>query len=414
MIKLSEMSFERITTSIGAPLYVFPMEHAHTVAMGAFVSVGSRDEQMPGEAGLAHITEHALLQGTKEFPSKQLLFAYLEEVGGYQNALTLKETTLFYNQVPFREVDRSVHVLSEQLQNSLLSEGALETEKKIVIEEINRALDNPARMVQEFAWEHVFSNGPLAHAVLGTKESVSGFRQGALLDFVKQHYHPVNLTFLAAGNVKPKAAEDLLNAYFRGMPPSVSGEKRAAQGVHAYANLHTVPWRTRQLHMQIAVPVFGADEKTKRCLQLFAVMLGTGTSSPLYEEMRNRRGLAYTVYASYYPGTDTGLFSIYLATSKKDYQQFAEVCLSVLKEHEADEELFEKAKAMMLGGRSRASENPLDVVDQAARDNLFFGRPLSFDETENLIGGTTLRDLVEAVDTYLIPEHFARVVLLPE
>lgn len=410
------MNFIQKETKSGVPLYILPMPQANSVASGALVRVGSRDEKWPKEAGLAHAFEHMFGQGSKKFPSKKFLSEYVEEVGGRRNAFTGKELTFFHNQVPFSEFERSVNLLSEQIQYSLIPEEKISSEVNVVIEELKRADDMPERVLSDFTYEHVYNNHPLSHRVLGTKESLLKFKKGDFINFINHHYYFGNYTFIVAGCIDPEKAVKMFNAYFTLIATSGEDNKKVSK-----EELLTVPKskiiraaKFNQVHINLVAPVVGAAIEDKTSLSLLASMIGMGMSSPLYEEIRNKRGLCYVVRAQYYPGTDAGLFSIYMATSPEKHEEAIDATFSVIKNTIENKSRLEATKRMVLGRLALDFENPSEIIRRAAYDTIFLGKPQGYEETNCAIKNISILDISSVTKKYSVSERLIPVILFPE
>lgn len=408
------MTFIKKELKMGAILYVLPVPQAHTVASGVLVNVGSREERNPKESGLAHAVEHMLLQGTKRFPDKKSLSEFIEEVGGIKNASTSKESTLFFNQVPFEEFERSVVMLSEQVQHSLLLPKNIASEVQVIVQEINRAFDLPAKMVYEKAWEYIFKGHPLGHMVLGTKESVLGFKLEDLVSFMERYYHPSNYTFLVVGNIDPDNVEHLINQYFVGQKKETKNERFSESLNPPKVREYIEHKPINQAHISLAAPIHSANESEKFCLKSFAMMASSGSSSPLFDEVRTKRGLCYSINTFFYAGVQEGLFMVDMATGPDKYQEAIDATFAVLEKTKNNQERLEKSKRRKLGGLALANENPLDVLLESAKDITFYGRPMEYDEIKAITERVTIEEIQKVVDKYLRRDQFYSILILPE
>lgn len=407
------MNFIKKITKSGVPLYVLEMPGANTIASGVLVNVGSRDEIMPQEAGLAHGFEHMFCQGSKKFPDKKSLFEYVEEIGGIRNAFTWKELTFFHNQVPFQEFERGVDLLSEQIQHSLIQEEKVSKEMQVVIQELKRRQDSPAILSGDLTFEVIFGDHPLGHMTLGNEETLLKFNRENFISFLNRYYNSNNYTFLVAGNIDPDVALDTFDKYFilksgeKNIRPHLPTQKNVKNPAVFYKKIN-------QAHINLATAINTANLKERWSLNLFAMMIGYGSSSPLYIEIRDKRGLCYSINVSYYWGTDYGLFKIYMATDKEKYQEASVLALSILNKNKNNTALLEKAKKMELGVLARRFENPLNIIFDAADSITFTGNPYGYQEVSQAIKDITIQDIEKVVDKYLKPEQFTTVLLGPE
>ena len=349
-------------------------------------------------------------------PSKisEALAVLPPEVGGIKNARTSKEFTLFFNQVPAEQFERSILMLSEQLQNSLLKPESIFSEMQVILQEINRAYDTPAKLAYEKTREHVFQNHPLGHMVLGTKESILNFKREDFASFMEHHYYPKNYTFLIAGKVEPDEAENIINKYFA----DTSNKENSARENTAYKRpenrevVFTSP--INQAHINIVAPIESTSEKEKICLNLFSIMLGAGASSPLFHEIRTKKGLCYSITSGFYAGTDVGLFRVTMATGIDKYREAIESVFLILEKTKTDGDRLKRAKQMKLGRIALNMENPLDIISWAASDIALFGHPIGQDEISTAINSVGIEDIKQTVDKYLSKENFYTVLLMPE
>ncbi len=409
------MHWIKKTTKNGIPLFVYPMPHVHTVASGVLVNVGSRDENLPDEAGIAHGFEHLFFQGTRKFPTQKELGEYIEEVGGYKNAFTSKELTFFYNQMPYHEFGRGIEVLSEQIQYSLIPEEKVATEMKVVLQELKRAQDTPQRVAWDLLWETIFKGHPLSHSVLGMEETLKKFARRHFLDFMDRFYAPDNYVFIVAGKIDPELAQERFEGYFQ---QQLTGKKNKRQNLPQPTTARLPKAITRkkisQAHVYAGAPIFPANPKERSALELFSAMLGRGFASPLFEEIRNKRGLCYTVSSSYYRGTDNGVFQIYMATQPEKYEEAVNIALDLLYETSADAKRLEKSRGMVTGGFALSNENPYDIVSNNAYAVTFDGKPVDFEEYKKRLEEIAIKDVESVVEKYLKPENFTTALVLPE
>lgn len=407
------MNFVSIKTKNNIPLYVSEMPSAHTVACGVFVRVGSRDEASPEEWGLTHAFEHMLFQGTKEFPSEELLSGVINEIGGYINAFTSKERTFFMTQVPYKEADKAIKILSEQLQNSLLRNEDFEKERRVILQEFFRKEDNPAKWLGDKTWSYLYKDTSLEHSILGTEESIRNLNYNNLKNFYDKFYRPENFIFIVAGNIKSAEAEKIFEKYFIGN--AEGAVKLRSEIILPAKKEREINFNkdTKQAYVDISFPVLNASLEEKINLSLFASSIGRGQSSPLASQIRNKMGLCYSIGAGYYPFSDAGIFQVHLETNPQKYKEAISAVFQVMADRD-DEENLKKAKSMQIGEESLESENPLGVIQTAASYISNFGRPYSFEERERLINDVTVQGMQATVKKYLSSESALALTLLPK
>lgn len=408
------MKFIKRITKTGVTLYALPMPAANTVASGVMVNVGSRDEIMPKEAGLAHSFEHLFFQGTNKFPDQKILSEYLEGVGGRKNGLTYKEHTFFLNQVPFSEFERGVNYLSEQMQYSLIPEDKIKKEINVILQEIKRKQDNPSGLLYDLAYEAIYKEHPLGHPVLGNEKSLLDLKREDFINFMKRYYNSANFTFFVAGRVDADEAAEMFDKYFISEIP---GEKnvRSLQMPNQDIPKKIIFNRPiNQANIYLAASISEISAKEKWCLDLFGSMIGNGMSSPLFEEVRDKRGLCYSINASFHWRSDLGLFTVYMATSKEKYQEAIDLVFPIIAANKNNEALLEKAKKKELGSLAMRFESPWNIILSAAIATATMGKPYGYEEVQGAIEDITIQDIEAAVDKYLKSEQFTTVILAPE
>lgn len=408
------MNFVKKFTKSGIPIYILSMPAAQTVACGVLVNVGSRDEKWPEEAGLAHVFEHLFFQGSKKFSNRKALYEYIEEVGGHGNAFTSRELTFFYNQVPFLEFERSVNILSEQIQHSLIVSEKISLEIQVIIQELRQSQDNPETFLQDLTYRAIYKNHPLSHSPLGLEESLSKFKREDFFNFINRYYYPGNFTFFVVGRIDSDEAVKMFDRYF------VTRVDRP-RNIRAQQNLLEKPdnriiasKKINQVHINLAAPILFANRQEKIFLDLFSLMIGSGASSPLVEEIRNKRGLCYRVYSGYYVGTDAGLFRIYMTTGLEKHKEVIDLAFSILENNKNNHERLEKVKLMKLGKLALKYENPINIIIDAAYGTVFIGEPQDYKEINESIKDVTIQDILKVTEKYLKPEQFTTALLIPE
>lgn len=409
-----ELNFSKIITDSGIPLWILPMPAAKSVAAGVLVRAGTRDEIWPKEAGIAHALEHMHSQGTTNFPNKLKLSEYIEEVGGYRNAWTWKEMTFYYNQVPAGYADRSVNILSEQLNKALIPKEKIQTEMQNIVQEIRRAYDDPKSFIGRTADKFIYRNHPLARDTLGFEESVLALKRDDFLKFKKRYYNSSNYIFIVAGNITKEEVLKIFNNYF---PEELKSKPniRNEQGAEFIGeNKKLIEKRdVKQVHMFLNATIGKARDKDAKLIEIFTNMISGGSSFPLFEEVRNKRGLCYEIWAREIKWSDVGMFKIYIGADSKRYKEAINATLEVIEKSKSDEQLLEKAKKFKIGRLALQYENTMDIINAAAEDIAFTGVPKSYDQFKHDIEQISIKDIQGAVDKYLKSEMIFRIMLVP-
>lgn len=408
------MKFESAVTSNGMPVYVFPMPQVQSVAVGVLVFVGTRDESWPKEAGIAHAFEHMVFQGNKRLGNSQAITAEIENIGGVVNAWTSKEMTFYHRVVPDHAFGVAVESLASQLTTSLFRQADIDKEMKNVVEEIKRASDHAAGFSQRIIDEVVYGSHPLGKGTLGFKEAVIGFKTEDFQSWQTRFYLPKNYVFLAVGNVTLEKVLAIVNGISFG---ENSGEKNA----RPFISEITQPERVRvverdiqQANVCMGMAVGSSADRATKALELYSTMLRGGMSFPLFQEVRDKRGLCYSVDSDVSSWSDRGIFQIYVGTDMARVEEAVNCIKNVVWDYRNDELLFQRAKGLLLGRNAIRFCNPSTILTQAAFDVVVSGKPKSPEEISREIQSIPLADVTAAVERYLTPDNFSYAYIVPK
>ncbi len=404
----------KLLTDCGAPLFVVEMPNANSVATGVLVTAGTRDEVWPRQAGLAHAFEHMVFRGNKKFPNSKAVSGYLERVGGKVNAWTNQEMTFYHNVVPANHFEKAVDYLHSLLTTPIFTPEDIRLEMQNVIEEIKRLNDNPMSLALDTSEMTAYGDHPLANHTLGTAEAVSSFTQNDFMNWLETLYHAGNFAFLAVGKVSPDEALKMFNAYFI---EATSRSKNVRLRITSCATLRKtvlIEKDVEQANVALAAPVAGASHGSTKALSVFEAMLDGGMSFPLFQEVREKRGLCYAVLAGLSPASDAGVFQIYVGTSPEKVKLALKTIFEVVEANRANQKLFEEAKELLKGRIALKHEAPANMLYKLVCDIGLEGEPKLIQETLAEIESITLREVTEAVDKYLKPEKFVQVFVAPK
>jgi predicted Zn-dependent peptidase len=306
------------------------MPSTQSASVGIWVQTGGRFERAK-EKGLSHLIEHMVFKGT-ETRDAETIAHEIERVGGEINAYTTTDLTTFYAYVRDRDLAMALEVLSDLMLNPVFDPKELKKEQKVVLQEIAMGLETPEDYVYDLYWEKVFGKDGIGSSILGSRKNVSGFTRANILAYFKKHYRPENTIVSIAGNVTEAQVRKALDPLRKAKWPERSGPKKKPAVPFGRPKFKAGRWKIRkkaeQAHVVWGVPGFSYQHKHYTPGLVLAHYLGAGMSSLVYRELRERRGLAYSVYAGLTPFEDAGLFSVYVATKKAKADQ----CLEVIEE----------------------------------------------------------------------------------
>jgi predicted Zn-dependent peptidase len=372
------MSVEITKLASGLTVVTDTMAHLETAALGVWTGVGGRDEK-PDEHGMSHLLEHMAFKGTTQRTSQQIA-EEIEAVGGDLNAATSNESTAYYARVLKADVPLALDVLSDILANPSFDAEELEREKSVIEQEIGAAQDTPDDVIFEHLSELCYPDQPLGRSLLGTPQTLASFNRDNLQNYLTTHYRGPEMVVAAAGAVDHKhvvAEAEQRFASFAGTPapkpvPAMFG-KGGSRVIHR---------DLEQAHLTLALEGVPQSDLSLFSVQVFSNILGGGMSSRLFQEVREKRGLCYSIYTFHAAYSDTGFFGLYTGTDPADAPEMVEVIVDEM--NNAVETLTEteiaRSKAQMKAGLLMGMESCSARAEQMARHILAYGRPLTVDE----------------------------------
>jgi predicted Zn-dependent peptidase len=364
-----------------------------SVTLGFWAAVGSRDE--PARiAGASHFLEHLLFKGTRSRTARDIAEAF-DAVGGDLNAFTGREHTAFYARVLDVDLPMAVEHLADMLQDSLLRSEDLEAERQVILEEINMTNDSPDQLVHDLFAETLWEDHPLGRPVLGRAETVSATKRDQVRRFWKRHYVPHNLVIVAAGNVRHERLTSLIESYFETGPKIRGRRSRVRDGGRppgASGAVRVLRRDTEQAHI-----CYGSSGLARRDTRRFAFgvvnnAVGEGMSSRLFQEVREKRGLAYSVYSYHSMYAETGAYCVYAGTTPRRAREVLEVVRRELEdvvEKGISPDELERAKGHMKGGLVLSQEDTSARMNRLGRSEIAHGEILTVDEVIERIDGVT-------------------------
>lgn len=372
------------------------MAHASTVSLGIWIGAGARDE-LPHEHGLAHLLEHMAFKGTARRTALEIA-EEIESVGGDLNAATSVEYTCYTARVLGQDLPLAVDILADILTQPALSEEELAREKGVILQEIGAVQDTPDDLVYDRFLQAAFPEQPLGRPILGTAETVKSFTPEAIRAYLDRHYHAGNMVLAAAGAVDHDELVALAKKALAGLQarPAIAPEARtpaAYRGGEA-----RIDGDEEQVHIVLGFPGKPFTNGMHYPLQIFSAVLGGGLSSRLFQEVRERRGLAYAIDAFHWPFSDCGVFGISAGTAPDDVGELVKVALDCLSQAASDvsEAEVARARAQMKVGLLASLESPGGKLEQMARQVLVFGRAIPREELARRLDAVSLADVCAA------------------
>jgi predicted Zn-dependent peptidase len=403
------MSVEVSKLASGLTVVTDDMPHVETAALGVWAGVGGRDEK-PNEHGISHLLEHMAFKGTTRRSSREIV-EEIEAVGGDLNAGTSTETTSYYARVMKADVPLALDVLADILANPAFEPEELEREKNVIVQEIGAAQDTPDDVVFEHLNELCYPDQPMGRSLLGTAKTLQAFNRDMLRGYLSTHYRGPDMVVAAAGAVDHKQVVADVEKRFAGFEATPGPKPQPAQFGKGGAKV--VHRELEQAHLTLALEGVPQTDPSLFSLQVFTNILGGGMSSRLFQEVREKRGLCYSVYSFHAPYTDTGFFGLYTGTDPADAPEMMEVVVDIM--NDSVETLTEaevaRAKAQMKAGLLMALESCSSRAEQLARHVLAYGRPQSVQELVSRIDAVSIESTRDAARALLSRSRPAVVAL---
>lgn len=356
------------------------MPSVQTASIGVWIDAGARHERAEVN-GVAHMLEHMAFKGT-ERRSARVIAEEIENVGGQLNAYTSRENTAYYARVLADDLPLAADMLSDILQHSTFEPEELERERGVILQEIGQTLDTPDDLIFDLFQETAFPDQSLGRSILGPAEIVQGMTRDQLTGYMAEHYAPENMVLAAAGKVEHQRLVDLGADLFKELPAVAPKTEDVQAGRYAQGDLRK-DRELEQVHLILGLPAFSYHDDDFYALQVLSAMLGGGMSSRLFQEVREKRGLAYSVFSFAACYKDTGVFGIYAGTGEEQTSELMPVLcdeFTSLMMNATDGELA-RARAQLKASMMMGLESCFAQSEDVARQLLIFGRRIPHEET---------------------------------
>lgn len=379
------MTVEITTLKNGIRVVTDTLKEVESASLGIWVKAGTRNETAANN-GVAHFLEHMAFKGTEKRSAQDIAEA-IENVGGYLNAYTSREVTAYYARVLKNDSNLALDVLTDILQNSLFQETEMQKEREVILQEIGQSIDTPDDIIFDYFQEMAFPDQPMGYSILGPADNIKTMPATTLKKFMDDHYHGPRMVVSASGNVSHKeicaAAEKLSPNHakppVKNTPVSYKGTKKIF-----HRDLE-------QAHILMGFEGVSSQDDQYYTASLASIILGGGMSSRLFQEIREKRGLVYSIYTFSSVYSDAGLFGLYAGTSPDDAQQLYDVTLAELDkaQHTITSEELERAKAQIKSSLLMGLESSSSRAKRNAQNLLIHNRIIGIEEIKEKINAVT-------------------------
>ena len=394
----------------GVTLLVEEIPTLLSVAMGVLVGAGSGNE-VSRLAGASHILEHMCFKGTPKRTAFQISSA-IDAVGGKLNAYTTKELTNYYALVPGEQIEVALDVISDIFLDPLLDEKQLELEKGVILEELKMYEDTPDDIIHDLFAQAIFEGHVLGRPVIGTRETIKSISRQDLMDYRAEFYTPNNVIIALAGAVDTAGGRGYLEKGFEKMEGKYDRQSHREPKIVPHIQFH--PKKTEQVHICLGTKAVSVESEDRYAFSVLDNILGGGMSSRLFQEIREKRGLCYSVFANDASFREFGAFYIYAGMSKENTRAVVELILAELSKLKIDgvttEELT-RAKNHFKGGLLLSLESTGSRMGYLAKSQFHYDRIIPFQEVLQKVEAVTVDDIIRIANTYIRDEYLNLVAI---
>ncbi|MDF0642883.1 MAG: pitrilysin family protein [Nitrospira sp.] len=370
-----------------------------SVTVGIWVNTGSRDEQ-PSQAGYSHFIEHMFFKGTRSRSAAEIS-REIDGLGGEMNAFTTRETTTFYVKVLDQQLERALQLLSDLFYRSQFDAKEVEKEKQVVLEEIRMVQDDPEDYVQELHMMQILGHHPLGQSILGREETIRQLKREHIMAYIGARYDPAQIVIAIAGNFEQRSLERLVSRYFRRARTGGISESEypARRPPEVKGGILVRQKALEQVHLCLGLNGVAAGHQDRYAAYALNSILGGSVSSRLFQEVRENRGLAYSIYSFLSGYSDGGMITVYAGTKAKEATRVVDViCREIrrLRNKGVEKHELQRAKNQMKGSLMLSLESSHSRMSKLAKDELIHGARISLEE------------ILRQIDR-IKPEHVHRV-----
>ena len=406
------MMYHKTVLKNGVKILSERMDHFRSVSLGVWVGVGSRDE-LEKENGISHFIEHMIFKGTQSRSNLQIA-KELDAIGGFSNAFTGKEHTCFYGKALNKDFPHLADILSDIFLNSVFDPQDMDRERQVILQEIDMMEDTPDDHIHVLFNDFFWRDHPLGMCVLGTDETVSTIGKEVILDYIDRFYTPNRILLAASGDIDHDALVACFEPLFEPLSSNSGGPSRAVPQVNVGVSCH---WKDlEQVHICLGGKAPNLSSELRFAGAVLNTILGGNMSSRLFQEVREKRGLAYSVYSFLSSYSDAGLFGVYAATDPSEVNYALKVVNAEIKKirrGELSEKELDAAKEHLIGSLLLGSENTDASMMRLAKNEYVFGRYVSHDETVAELKKVTIDEVVAVVEETFGNHEISLVTLGP-
>jgi predicted Zn-dependent peptidase len=395
----------------GLTIITEQMQHIRSASIGIWLQTGSRDEDAEWN-GISHFLEHMVFKGTKNRTAEEIA-RQVDSIGGNMDAFTAKECICFNVKVLDEHVPIALDILSDLVLNPTFDTADIARERGVIMEEIKMDEDNPDYLVHEIFTQNFWKDHPLGKPILGTKETVKRFERAPVVEAYGHRFAPGNIIVSAAGNLDHDRLVELVTGHFEPMKPMKNGFHSSAPKIVSRIILRNKK-ALEQVQLCLGVPAHPIAHEKRHAGYILNTLLGGGMSSRLFQNIRERQGLAYSIYSDLNPYRDTGCLAVYAGTSLASASKVVQSVVSEFRKLKAEpvpEEELRRSKAQLKGSLMLSLESSTARMSNLARQEMYFDRFYDLDELIEKIEAVTTEDITSLANEFFKTESVALTAL---
>lgn len=383
--------YKKVILDNGIPVVIETTKDTPSICIGIWIKVGARNESVK-KNGISHFLEHMFFKGTKKRTSKDIAVE-IDSLGGELNAFTSLETTTLYIKVLNEHLEKAVELLTDIFQNSIFPEDEIEKEKGIIFEEIKSVEDTPEDYIHDLFNKNIWGERGLGQSVLGMKETIKTLTKGNLLEHIERYYSIKNIVIACSGNFKEETLIGSLNHSIGTLRRDSIPEKEPCPEFKGRLNI--IPKKLSEVHICLGLKGLPQGSENRYSMHLLNTILGGGVSSRLFQEIREKRGLAYSIYSFNLSYVDTGVWTVYAGTDKKHVSEVVDIIINEMNGLPGSLTIQElrKAKDQLKGNLILALESTNSKMINIAKQEIYYGKYFSPEDIINAVESVTFEDI---------------------
>ena len=406
--------FKKTILPNGIKILTETLPESKSFSLGFWFEVGSRDEDLKHN-GVTHFIEHMFFKGTKKRSAKKIV-TEIESCGGYLNAFTSKEHTCYYGRGLVDHFSVTFDVISDMIQNSIFKQSEIKKEAGVIVDELRDVDDNPEELIFDKFEEILFSGNSLSYPILGTEKNIRKFTHNDFVSYINQKYAYDRMLIASSGGIKHEEVVRLAEKYFNKNFIKSRINRKLISNHKVKTNTANIDKEIQQVHAIIGSSTYGYQSKKRVHVSLLSQILGEGSSSRLFQSLRERNGIAYQVHSFLNSFLDTSVFGIYFSTNEKMISRainLVENELNKLRNSKVSEKELTKAKEALKGSIILSMENTSNRMIRLAQTELYYNRFKTLEETIEEIDTVTAKNIADISNEVLDAKHLFKLFVKP-